>query len=126
MMTEEKGSNDNQNRRCEELAVEGQKHLEATVEAAHEILASMNQELCNPSLWIPPTSRDQETPLGGGGGGTALEDARRRYKTSVSTLRDLISLISSSQDGDTIMGTESKGDQDEIQILEKRVGELRE
>ncbi|KAH9307216.1 hypothetical protein KI387_035127, partial [Taxus chinensis] len=124
MMREDREINNDQNRRCEELAVEGQKHLEGTVEAAHEILVSMNQELCNPSLWMHPSSRDQDLPLGSGGG--ALEDARLRYKTSVFSLRAIISLISSSQDGDTMMGTENKGDQDEIQILEKRVGELRE
>lgn len=31
--------------------MEGQKALEATVEAAHETLASMNEVLCNPALW---------------------------------------------------------------------------
>ncbi|XP_030493747.2 mediator of RNA polymerase II transcription subunit 30 [Cannabis sativa] len=35
----------------QELAVEGQKHLEDTIEAAFQILSSMNDELCNPALW---------------------------------------------------------------------------
>ncbi|GLJ47886.1 hypothetical protein SUGI_1011190 [Cryptomeria japonica] len=126
-MREEKVGN-NKQKRSEELAVEGQRHLEGTVEAAHQILASMNQELCNPSLWIPPTTRDHD-PSGGSGGG-ALDDARLRYKKSVDSLRDVISLISSSQtkphEGDTIMGTENNGDQAEIQILEQRASELRE
>lgn len=38
----------------QELAMEGQKHLEDTIEAAFQILSSMNDELCNPSLWAPP------------------------------------------------------------------------
>lgn len=38
----------------QELAMEGQKHLEGTIEAAFQILSSMNDELCNPSLWAPP------------------------------------------------------------------------
>ncbi|KAK4349543.1 hypothetical protein RND71_032298 [Anisodus tanguticus] len=42
----------------QDLAVEGQKHLEDTIEAAHQILSSMNDELCNPCLWstTPNTS----------------------------------------------------------------------
>ena len=35
----------------QELAMEGQKHLEATIEAAFQILSYMNEELCNPTLW---------------------------------------------------------------------------
>ncbi|XP_068312267.1 mediator of RNA polymerase II transcription subunit 30-like [Pyrus communis] len=35
----------------QELAMEGQKHLEETIEAAFQILSSMNDELCNPTLW---------------------------------------------------------------------------
>ncbi|CAN0878022.1 Mediator of RNA polymerase II transcription subunit 30 [Linum grandiflorum] len=31
--------------------MEGQKHLEDTIQAAHQILSSMNDELCNPALW---------------------------------------------------------------------------
>ncbi|XP_059069291.1 mediator of RNA polymerase II transcription subunit 30 isoform X2 [Cryptomeria japonica] len=130
-MREEIGSNKKQ--KSEELAVDGQRHLEGTVEAAHQILASMNQELCNPSLWVPPTTRDHDPSLaagGSGGGGGALDDARLRYKKSVDSLRDVISLISSSQtkpqEGDTITGTDNNGDQVEIQILEQRASELRE
>eukprot|EP00250_Pteridium_aquilinum_P035526 c9586_g1_i1 orf=591-1220(-) len=40
----------------QELAMEGQKALEATVEAAHETLASMNEVLCNPALWSTSSS----------------------------------------------------------------------
>ncbi|CAN0878027.1 Mediator of RNA polymerase II transcription subunit 30 [Linum grandiflorum] len=35
----------------QDLAMEGQKHLEDTIQAAHQILSSMNDELCNPALW---------------------------------------------------------------------------
>ncbi|GMH01144.1 hypothetical protein Nepgr_002983 [Nepenthes gracilis] len=34
-----------------ELAMEGQKYLEETIESAFHILSAMNDELCNPSLW---------------------------------------------------------------------------
>ncbi|EOY22499.1 Uncharacterized protein TCM_014655 isoform 3 [Theobroma cacao] len=42
----------------QELAAEGLKHLEETIEAAFQILSSMNDELCNPALWstIPSSS----------------------------------------------------------------------
>jgi hypothetical protein len=135
-----------------ELAVEAQKHLEATVEAAHQILASINEELCNPSLWTtainpnnnnnshaaldasiataptstPPPSREQEV------GGGALEEARFRYKTAVTSLRAVISVISAAsqqskpQEGDVSMAIECREEQDEIQKLEQRATELRE
>ncbi|KAL6547618.1 hypothetical protein OROHE_009323 [Orobanche hederae] len=35
----------------QELAVEGQKHLEETIGSAFLILSAMNDELCNPALW---------------------------------------------------------------------------
>uniref|UniRef100_A0A6M2E909 Mediator of RNA polymerase II transcription subunit 30 n=1 Tax=Populus davidiana TaxID=266767 RepID=A0A6M2E909_9ROSI len=35
----------------QELAIEGQKHLEETIQAGYQILSSMNDELCNPALW---------------------------------------------------------------------------
>ena len=35
----------------QELAIEGQKYLEETIEYAFQILSSMNDELCNPALW---------------------------------------------------------------------------
>ncbi|KAF5460070.1 hypothetical protein F2P56_019967 [Juglans regia] len=40
----------------QELAIEGQKHLEETIESAFQILSSMNDELCNPALWSTTTS----------------------------------------------------------------------
>ncbi|KAF5476538.1 hypothetical protein F2P56_003283 [Juglans regia] len=35
----------------QELAMDGQKLLEETIESAFHILSSMNDELCNPALW---------------------------------------------------------------------------
>ncbi|KAJ8772290.1 hypothetical protein K2173_027467 [Erythroxylum novogranatense] len=43
-------------RTTQELAMEGQKHLEETIQAAFQILSSMNDELCNPSLWSTTTT----------------------------------------------------------------------
>ncbi|KAI3785873.1 hypothetical protein L1987_44999 [Smallanthus sonchifolius] len=43
----------------QELAMEGQKYLEDTIESVFQILTSMNDELCNPHFWSissPPTS----------------------------------------------------------------------
>lgn len=40
----------------QELAMEGQKHLEDTIESAFQILSSMNDELCNPALWSTTTT----------------------------------------------------------------------
>ncbi|WOG99395.1 hypothetical protein DCAR_0518743 [Daucus carota subsp. sativus] len=40
----------------QELAMEGQKQLEETIEAGFQILSAMNDELCDPTLWsTPPT-----------------------------------------------------------------------
>ena len=36
--------------------MEGQKHLEDTIESAFQILSSMNDELCNPALWSTTTT----------------------------------------------------------------------
>ncbi|KAI6682714.1 hypothetical protein NL676_028627 [Syzygium grande] len=106
----------------QELAVEGQKHLEDTIESAFHILSSMNDELCNPSLWSTPapssssasasasasngplllngdSSSDSSHHLdfaGSGGGGGALDEARLRYKSSVASLRTILAAIPTS------------------------------
>ncbi|KAF5743684.1 mediator of RNA polymerase II transcription subunit 30 [Tripterygium wilfordii] len=46
----------------QELALEGQKHLEDTIEAAYQILSSMNDELCNPALWSTTSSSTTSAP----------------------------------------------------------------
>lgn len=91
----------------QDLAKEGQKHLEETIEAAFEILSSMNDELCNPSLWSTtptPNTPDQtsdskhldSSSLLSGTANGALDDARHRYKTSVASLRAVLSSIPNS------------------------------
>ncbi|KZV46338.1 mediator of RNA polymerase II transcription subunit 30 [Dorcoceras hygrometricum] len=40
----------------QELALEGRRHLEETIDAAFLILSAMNDELCNPSLWSTTNS----------------------------------------------------------------------
>ncbi|CAI9755596.1 unnamed protein product [Fraxinus pennsylvanica] len=45
-----------------ELAIDGQKHLEETIEAAFLILSAMNDELCNPNLWSTTTSATTTQP----------------------------------------------------------------
>ncbi|KAH1131384.1 hypothetical protein J1N35_002762 [Gossypium stocksii] len=50
------------NKTTQELASEGLKHLEETIEAAFQILSSMNDELCNPALWSTnPTTNTTTT-----------------------------------------------------------------
>ena len=105
----------------QELAMEGQKLLEETIESAFQILSSMNDELCNPALWSTtpsslstttianapssqsstgdPASSDNSTlhlESGGAGSGGALEDARFRYKNSVNSLRTILAAIPNS------------------------------
>ncbi|XAR67881.1 hypothetical protein NMG60_11002817 [Bertholletia excelsa] len=110
----------------QELAVEGQKHLEETIEAAFQILSAMNDELCNPALWsATPSSASNHAPTSLGGmsnghhashaapgvngdassdsahhfemGSGALEEARLRYKSSVAALRAVLAAIPNSQ-----------------------------
>ncbi|XP_047067098.1 mediator of RNA polymerase II transcription subunit 30-like [Lolium rigidum] len=137
-------------RRRQELAAEGQRHLEETIAAAFQILSSMNDELCNPALWSssataaaataisqqphphhgppPPLhSADSEASdaLGGGSGGSggSLDEARHRYKIAVAALRASIAAVSPSTQ--EIASTESKGDQAEIERLEEHASSLR-
>ncbi|CAH8346447.1 unnamed protein product [Eruca vesicaria subsp. sativa] len=111
----------------QELAMEGEKHLEETIEAAFQIISAMNDELCNPSLWstsanaanstsnsngsalVSPdasgidgaASHHSESGGGGGGGGgsgnSALDEASLRYKNSVTSLRAVLAAIPNSQ-----------------------------
>ncbi|CAN1837157.1 Mediator of RNA polymerase II transcription subunit 30 [Linum perenne] len=41
--------------------MEGQKHLEDTIQSAFQILSSMNNELCNPTLWSTSTDSTAAT-----------------------------------------------------------------
>lgn len=138
-------------RRRQEMAVEGQRHLEETIAAAFQILVSMNDELCNAGLWSsssvsfaaaaaaaagsqhhhsatpppPPHSADSDAADAGGapGPGGSLDEARHRYKSAVAALRASISAVSScAQD---IGSTESEADHAEIERLEEHASALR-
>ncbi|ERN08310.1 hypothetical protein AMTRI_Chr04g186960 [Amborella trichopoda] len=113
----------------EELAVEGQRHLEDTIAAAYQILCSMNQELCNPSLWSTADAADSSHHHEPGGG--ALEDARHRYKCAVASLRAVLSAIPTSHSevpqgaGPTGSSPDTSGKKSELQSLEERAAYLR-
>lgn len=108
----------NEAKTTRELAIEGQKHLEDTVNSAFKIHSSMNDELCNPALWsITPsstlnaavsnmnTSSDSSSshhdsnggPSPHASGGGALDEARLKYKASVAALRAVLVALPSSQ-----------------------------
>ncbi|XP_058093165.1 mediator of RNA polymerase II transcription subunit 30 [Magnolia sinica] len=125
---------------AQELAVEGQKHLEDTIEAAFQILSSMNDELCNPALWSTPASTGAQSSNGTDGsdlshqmdlGGGALEDARLRYKSAVAALRAVLTAIPNSQKGKphdlgaAASALDSKTDAAEIERLEERAANLK-
>ncbi|KAL6874399.1 hypothetical protein ACP4OV_013419 [Aristida adscensionis] len=138
-------------RRRQELAAEGQRHLEETIAAAFQILASMNDELCNPALWssassagpqsqqahhhaaAPPLAHSADSDAadaaaGGAAGGTpgsggSLDEARHRYKSAVSALRASIAAVSSC--AQEMESTESKVDEAEIERLEEHASALR-
>lgn len=93
----------------QELAIEGQKHLEDTIESAFQILSSMNDELCNPNLWSNNNSSPSVNVGSSNGdasssdathqfesGGGALDEARLRYKSSVAALRSVLIAIPNS------------------------------
>lgn len=152
----------------QELAVEGQKHLEDTIEAAHQILSAMNDELCNPSLWSSPHTATSAAPSASAGGvagasavlsngqqhhsngdissdtsssssasaqhldigGGALEESRLRYKSSIASLRSVLTAISNSQKAKALeaasaSGSLSAADQAEIEQLEDRASTLK-
>ncbi|KAH0647135.1 hypothetical protein KY290_033135 [Solanum tuberosum] len=148
----------------QELAVEGQKHLEDTIEAAHQILSAMNDELCNPSLWSTLNTAASSAAGGGVGasavlsngqqhhtngdissdtsssssasaqhldiGGGALDESRLRYKSSIASLRSVLTAISNSQKAKALeaasaSGSLSAADQAEIEQLEDRASSLK-
>ncbi|XP_021752114.1 mediator of RNA polymerase II transcription subunit 30-like [Chenopodium quinoa] len=135
---------------AKELAAEGQKHLEETVEAAFQILSAMNDELCNPTLWSTTTSSPVAIPdtstaatitanghsEGSNGdvsldsahhfdmGGGALEEARLRYKSSVASLRAVLNALPQGNKED-MDGSASVEDEAEIGKLEEQVSSLK-
>ncbi|CAM8984277.1 hypothetical protein QQ045_000701 [Rhodiola kirilowii] len=128
------------------LAIEGQKHLEETVDSAYQILSSMNEELCNSALWsITPTSAQNpgdassesssshhDFSSNGGAsshasGGGALDEARLRYKASVAALRAvLVALPSSQKEKADEMSIDSPVEQSDIDALENQAYSLRQ
>ncbi|KAF8112545.1 hypothetical protein N665_0063s0031 [Sinapis alba] len=133
----------------QELAMEGEKHLEETIEAAFQIISAMNDELCNPSLWstsatasstngaalISADEAPHQSESGGGGGGgggsgnSALDEASLRYKNSVTSLRAVLAAIPSSQKAakvsETENGLETPEEEEEIENLEEQALSLR-
>ncbi|CAH9122697.1 unnamed protein product [Cuscuta epithymum] len=139
----------------QELAMEGQKHLEETIEAAYQILSSMNDELCNPSLWsitspsnstISPTASANTNALsqngvgngdsasegsvsggvGAGLGNGALEEARFRYKNSIAALREVLAAIPNSQEAKAFeSSTASPVDESGVEGLEEKASNLK-
>ncbi|KAK1357947.1 Mediator of RNA polymerase II transcription subunit 30 [Heracleum sosnowskyi] len=139
----------------QELAMEGKKQLEETIDAAFQILSSMNDELCNPTLWsTPPSSnstsnhQNQHSLSNGSNGdvsfdsttgsvahhfemgGGALDEARLRYKSSVAALRNLLASIPTSQTKRYEMDSTSDSpvspmDEDDVAKLEERASTLR-
>ncbi|KAL6212722.1 hypothetical protein ACLB2K_017940 [Fragaria x ananassa] len=131
----------------QELAVEGQKHLEETIQSAFQILSSMNDELCNPLLWptdssaagnghssLPngvvvhsdsSSSENTNTQNHGdsSGAGGALEEARFRYKNSVTALRAVLAAIPDSHKEASETG--SPADETEVVKLEEQASNLR-
>lgn len=130
----------------QELAKEGQKHLEETIEAAFQILSSMNDELCNPTLWSTTTTstsngvvhadstsdaNNHHLDSSGGSGNSALDEARHRYKTSVAALRAVLTAIPNSHKAKSFemvsspVDSVSRSDEVEINKLEERASLLR-
>ncbi|XP_047153906.1 mediator of RNA polymerase II transcription subunit 30 [Vigna umbellata] len=132
----------------QELAMEGQKYLEETIEFAFQILSSMNDELCNPVLWSTSPSATSTSPnapsattdsasdnsnlhsdgaTASAGAGGALEEARLRYKNAVATLRTILTAIPNSQKSKSFDtgSAASPADEAEIDKLEERASSLR-
>ncbi|KAL8159357.1 hypothetical protein V2J09_000894 [Rumex salicifolius] len=125
-----------------ELAMEGQKHLEDTIEAAFQILSAMNDELCNPSLWsslnattnypasngvLASSNADVSSDTSASHfdiGGGALDEARTRYKSSVASLRAVLTAIPQSHQGDE-SNFVGEVDEAEINTLEDQASDLR-
>ncbi|XP_074590601.1 mediator of RNA polymerase II transcription subunit 30-like [Curcuma longa] len=125
----------------QELGLEGQRHLEETINAAFQILSSMNDELCNPALWSANSNGHSAAALdgtgdasvdssshssegaGGGSGGGALDEARLRYRSAVASLRACIAAIPSSTQETSALDV--KMDEDEIERLEEQASSLR-
>ncbi|KAL1557401.1 mediator of RNA polymerase II transcription subunit 30-like [Salvia divinorum] len=62
----------------QELAAEGQKHLEETIQSAFLILSAMNDELCNAALWSnTPSAASAAPPPGGANPAAGMSNGHR-------------------------------------------------
>ncbi|KAK1433928.1 hypothetical protein QVD17_10846 [Tagetes erecta] len=122
----------------QELAIEGQKYLEDTIESAFQILSSMNDELCNPNLWSNNSSTSVNVSSSSNGdatssdathqfetGGGALDEARLRYKSSVAALRSVLIAIPNSTKAEAYDNDPMSTDELDVEKLEERASELR-
>jgi len=117
----------------QELGLEAQKHLEEMIQAAHQILLSMNDELCNPTFWCTatpsnsrPVSEASSDEGGMCGGGKIIDEARLRYKPAVSSLRSVLASIATSlKKGGLESSNSEQNDEDEIERMEKHASILR-
>lgn len=131
----------------QDLAIEGHKYLEETIQHAFKILSSMNDELCNPVWWstspssatspnAPSSNGDANSENSGqhadgaapsGGAGGALDEARLRYKNAVAGLRSVLAAIPNSQKANTFDSgsADSPMDEAEIEKLEEQASSLR-
>ncbi|KAK9670455.1 hypothetical protein RND81_13G203100 [Saponaria officinalis] len=141
---EDDGNESENPKSVKELAAEGQKHLEDTVDAAFQILSAMNDELCNPALWSTTASATPDNGIANGilanghsdglngdvsdsshdMGGSALDDARLRYKSSVDSLRDILNAMPDSQQ-EAMDSSPSLAVVEEIMKLEEQTSSLR-
>ncbi|XP_006653331.2 mediator of RNA polymerase II transcription subunit 30 [Oryza brachyantha] len=141
-------------RRRQEMAAEGQRHLEETIAAAFQILSSMNDELCNPSLWSssshspaaaggglhhhhnhagppPPLhSADSDAPDAAGGGpggapGSGGSLDEARHRYKVAVSALRASIAAVSSCAQEMGSTEHSADQAEIERLEEHASSLR-
>jgi len=90
-----------------ELSVDGQKQLDTVVEAAHDILLSLNRALCSPSFWVAPSLQpghaaaeageaangDEKGADSSAEGLAALDATRVRYKAATGALRATVAAI---------------------------------
>ncbi|KAM0033256.1 putative mediator of RNA polymerase II transcription subunit 30 [Helianthus debilis subsp. tardiflorus] len=127
------------NKSTQELAIEGQKYLEDTIESAFQILSSMNDELCNPHFWSTsssPPNGHHHAPNNGDAtssdtthqsetGGGALDEARIRHRSSVAALRSVINAIPNSRKAKAYDNDPMSTDELDAEKLEERASELR-
>ncbi|KAK1422394.1 hypothetical protein QVD17_25484 [Tagetes erecta] len=123
----------------QQLAIEGQKHLQQTIQSAFHILSSLNDELCSSNLWTSSSSSSlhhAHAPLNGDVtssdathqfeiGTGALDEARLRYKSSVAALRSVLIAIPNSKKAKDYDVDEGSIDELDVQKMEEHAAGLR-